>query len=410
LGILYFDRQAGEKADPWLRKAYEEPTDRFTAALFLGLLRFRSGDDSGACEFLDEAARDPELRPTAEYYKALALLRQGKRTEARGVLSALREAAPDSVLGGIAARYLADLRAGRHRRAEKAASAWSGYATVGFAYDSNVLLAPSDSGVKAKLPIDKKKDGASTLGFGARYSLLEDPSLEAAVSYDFSQSIHFDLTAMDLQGHRLRLDVAGRHGRFQYGASGGYDFSLLNYQSFFHQGTVAPWVTVFEGAVSATQAYYRMTARDFSRRPFDPFRDSINHAVGVRQFFLLGALERTLVVGYQFDDENTFSNDGDEFDFQGHQLDLELTFGLGTWATGLAGYAVRVEDYSEPNSRSPSGFRRHDVEHQFVIDLEHALGPHVGVGLQYIGDLNDSNIPNFEYDRHIVSTSLRCRF
>jgi len=409
LGILYFDAGRYEPAEPWLRKAHDQPRNRFTAALFLGLLNFRTGNNASAAEFFDDAAKDPDLRATARYYGSLALLRQGDVSEARGVLTELEEAAPESEFGQIAAQYLARRKI---RRAEGAAlqGRWSGYADIGFEYDSNVLLAPNDAGIEATLPIDKKKDGRSVLGFGGRYRLLDDEILQVALSYDFTQSAHFDLTALDLQGHRLRADIQSRPGRVQYGLSGVYDFYLLDYQSFFHEGIVTPRVTWFQGRVSATQAYYRMQGRDFTRRPFDPFRDSINHAFGVRQIFLLGAVERTLTIGYQFDDENTFSDNGDEFDYRGHQMDLELEFGLGRWAEGVAGYSIRYEDYDSPNSRSPSGFRRHDVEHQFVVGIERELSPHVSLGLHYIADLNRSNIENFEYDRHIVSTNLRCRF
>jgi hypothetical protein len=54
--------------------------------------------------------------------------------------------------------------------------------------------------------------------------------------------------------------------------------------------------------------------------------------------------------------------------------------------------------------------RRHDHVHDFVIEFERALNERWTVGLSYIGGLGGSNLPEFEYVRHIVSTGVRYRF
>ena len=54
--------------------------------------------------------------------------------------------------------------------------------------------------------------------------------------------------------------------------------------------------------------------------------------------------------------------------------------------------------------------RRHDHEHRFVLHLEREVSEHWTVGFSYLGALSGSNLPEFEYDRHIVSTGVRYRF
>jgi hypothetical protein len=172
-----------------------------------------------------------------------------------------------------------------------------------------------------------------------------------------------------------------------------------------------PWVAFAEGDNAATQAYYTLRGRDFFRKPYDPARDSINHAFGLRQSIAFGA-QQVLGFGYQFDAEDTVANGAGARDFQydGHQVDVSVAF-LAVWQVRVqAGYLFRLEDYEFPNSRTAFGFRRHDNEHQFVVALERELTTHVASGLDYLGVINSSNIPDFDYDRHIVSASVRVRF
>jgi hypothetical protein len=248
------------------------------------------------------------------------------------------------------------------------------------------------------------------LGVGGSYRFLDRDHATATASYDFSQSAHFKLTSYDLQSHRVRLDVASRPRRFQIGLGAGYDFHALDYQSFSQEGIGLPWATFFEGRVAATQLYYRFRSRDYFRGPLDPFLDAYNNAIGLRQYFLLGAEDRVLDVGYQFDDEDPISRNGDDFQYQGHQFDVRLQGDLLEVAHVIAGYQIRFEEYDFANSRNVSGFVRRDDEHQFVLRFERALVAHVIASLTYLGAINDSNTDEFRYDRHIVSLGVGVSF
>src|SRR5262249_4844238 len=157
----------------------------------------------------------------------------------------------------------------------------------------------------------------------------------------FSQSLHFSLSEFDLQGHRLRLDLGSRLGFVEVGGSGYYDFYLLDFKSFYQQGVVQPWATFFERDVAATQVYYRFRLRYFLDDSFDPYRDGYNPAFGVRQLVLLGAVDRYLNFGYQLDDENPISRDGNDFQYLGHQVDAYVHVPVFDWFDALAGYAFR---------------------------------------------------------------------
>jgi Flp pilus assembly protein TadD len=418
LGITYFDTGQYATARTWLQRAREQPADRFTAAYFLGLALYRLGDYAAAQASLKEAEPDPELRWSAHYYEGLALLKQGKPGAARAELAAVTREQPQTEIGRAAQAYSGgEIRQPPAALGARREKPWSLYAGLAFQYDSNVMLAPSDSELKTAQGISRKGDGRAAIEAGGDYVLLDSDVGSVRAEYDFYQSMHFRLTQFDLQGHRVRLDAGAQPAPLGYGLAVTYDFYALNYQSFFQEGLLTPWVAYAESPGAATQAYYTFRGRDFFRKPFDPARDGIDNAFGLRQYLALGAVDRVLSFGYQFDSESTSAND---FDYTGHQGDIEMVLPVMDLATAQLGYLFRLEDYRHPNSRAAFTVRRHDSEHEFTVAVSRNLTEHVALTLAYIGVINNSNIIEvfsdssghrpFEYDRHIVSVEARVTF
>ncbi len=418
LGIAYFDAGQYPAAKTWLERAHQQISDRFAAAYFLGLTLYRLGDDAAAVSSLNEAKADPELRPSAQYYAGLAQLRQGNAAAARAELAETAHARPDTEVGKAAQNYGAAVPP--EAMEGKPGKPWSVYGELDFQYDTNVVIAPSDSQVKAADGISHQDDGRAVIAAGGEYTLLDTNVGSVRAEYDFYQSVHFNLTEFDLQGHRGRLDFASAAGPVNYGFSGAYDVYLLNYQSFYHAPFATPWIALAEGSRAATQIYYTFRYRDFLRPPYNHARDDFNHAVGVRQFFSLDRPERLLNLGYQFDLDDGVKNDAGarDFEYRGHQVDVGLSSPLFAGTHAQAAYLFRLEDYRFPNSRSGCAnvtcsafnFRRHDGEHEFVVSLTHALTQEITLALDYIGVINGSNIPDFQYDRNIISAGVRVTF
>jgi tetratricopeptide (TPR) repeat protein len=418
LGVAYFDSGQYPTARTWLQRAHEQPADRFIAAYFLGLTLYRLGDYAAAQAAFKEAEPDPELRPAAHYYEGLALLKLGKPSLARGELAEAAREQPQTEIGRITQEYTR----GEARQPPAAIAAarkkpWSVYADLAFQYDSNVQLAPSDSDFKAAQGIGRESDGRTAIGAGGDYVLLDSDLGSVRAEYDFYQSVHFHLTDFDLQGHRVLLDAGVQPAPFGYGLALTYDFYALDYRSFFQEGLVTPWVAYAESRDSVTQAYYTFRNRDFFREPYDPARSGDDNAFGLRQYLTLGAADRVLSFGYQFDSESTTAND---FDYTGNQGDVEVAFPVLDLAAVQLGYLFRLEDYRHPNSRDNFAYRRHDNEHQFALAASHNLTEHVALTFAYIGVINNSNVIEvfsdgsghrpFEYDRQIVSGGVRFTF
>jgi len=413
LGIEYFNTGRYAEAKTWLERAHQQPAEIFTAAFFLGLTYYRLGDYTNAQLELESAKADPDLRGPAAYYAGLALLRQEKKDAARAEFGQAARDQPAMPIGETAQRYLTtgSVQQPPIPAAGLPQKPWSVYGQLDFGYDSNVVIGPNDSPVPSP-NISRKDDGFTAVGAGGVYRLLDTDVGSLQVSYDFYQSIHFQLTQFDLQGHRLRLDAASKPGQVQYGITGTYDFYALDYQTFFQEGLGTPWLAYNEGPASTTQVYYTLRGRDYFRAPYDPGRNSIDNALGLRQYLELGRSDRLLGFGYQFDFDDTTSSGlmADDFRNNGQQIDIGVSSPLFADTQGQLAYMFRMEDYQDPNSRANFIFRRHDTEHQFVVGAVHTLTANVALTCDFIGVINNSNIPNFEYDRYIISAGVRVSF
>jgi len=287
---------------------------------------------------------------------------------------------------------------------------WWVSGSVRFGYDSNVVIEPDGSGaLLAAQGISHRDAGFTAITAGAGYTLLDTSFMSLLGEYDFYQSIFFDLDQFDLQGHRLQLSAISKPGKITYGILGAYDFYLLDFQTFYQQGTATPWVAFEESDWAATRLHYSARAQDFFRGPYDPGRDSIDNAIGARQFFTLGNPDRLLSIGYQWDFLDTFNNGppGRDFQYMGNLFDIGVSTPLWSLATMQVGYLLYLEDYQYPNSRADFIFRRHDAEQQVALTLLRDLTPHIAVTGDFIAVINHSNIDAFEYNRYIFAVGVR---
>lgn len=410
LGILYFETGQYPAAEQWLQRAYQHPDSRFAAAFYLGMTRLRTGDAAGAVPFFEEAGKDPALRNAAQYYQAVALLRDGETSDARILLGQVESGPPDAETTVIARQTLAG---GTATAAAADGKPWSVHANAGFGYDSNVGLIPDSSAAQVGLDTDGETDGFFRIGAGGQYRIFDVEQGSGSLGYNFYNSVHFSTSRFDLQSHRLDLTMTSAplyDGLMQVGIVGLYDFYLLDYESFYQAGRGTPFVNFFTGDVAATQVFYSFGGQDFLDAPFDPFRDSYVNAAGIRQYFLLGAADRSMSVGYRWDDYDPLSRDGTDFAYMDNMFDVQFDFGIFDVARGQLGYLFDLQDYEHPNSRTDYRKRRHDQQSQFVVQLSHGFTEWISADIAYLGVLNDSNIADFEYDRNIIQANVWLQF
>jgi len=427
LGVLLVEKQHYQKALPLLRQAQRTKDLAARASLFLGIAQLRLGQLGNARTNFKKAEDDPEQSQAAHYYNGVAAYQQRYWPEAKHEFQKVVTAKADSPLGHEASQFLTTLQESEPRR-------YAVYGSLGFQYDSNVFLLPSDNALK---PPDspREADGRFTIAAGTTYVPWRSDSVQFALGYDFFQSLHIHVTQFNLEDHGPNMQLVATNGPLQYGALVRYDYYLRSTQSFLQEATALPWVAFSSGDVGRTEIYYRMRRRDFKELTF-AVRDAINHAFGARQVVYLGSFDRYIAAGYQYDIENpvvssdlaeqsqpqagpnSFSFIAQSYAYDGNEVNCGAGWTFPFGISGEATYAYRYEAYAPESAfegtLSPaaggSGSQRRDNEQEVAVAFHKALSEHLGVTAAYFGDFNDSNDSRFEYSRHIGSLAMEVRF
>lgn len=437
--------RTGAVAD--LRRAWELQPRLYAAALDLGVALVELGEYQAAIEPLEHARNDPELEGQASLYVGIALVRLERREEARSYLTGALQKDPQ--LEAVARYYLGVLdyqqahwtkarnefqqvvqlrpdsavaeqaREFLHRLDRADRERWSIFGSLGFQYDSNVILAPSSdfgaSFAKSDVGVTQQADGRGTIQAGGYYQIGRSRTAQLSAGYEFYQSLHVRLRGFDLQDHRGQVNFSDRRAWGEWGAIGRYDYYLLDADDFLREGTLVPFVRIAEGSLGWTELSFQLRRRDFLKPEFH-IRDSTNYVPGVTQAFLLGGnRNRYLTLAYFFEAEETEPGRiSRAFAYTANQLGFGITYDLPWSVDAQLDYAFRHKEYE----REPSQNRK-DQEHRIILLARRQLTEHIGVTAGYFGQLNFTNseqliglkrVKLFEYERHIGSISVEVRY
>ena len=407
LGVAFIETKQYSEALPWLEQAQRSSALEARASLFLGIASLRCGQLEKAQTNFERAAKDPEQQLAARYYEGVTAYQTGNWSRAAESFDYVVNTSPDTSMGREAAAFLVKLGRGQHRRYQL-------YASLGFLYDSNVILAPSSGGANAEsvLNVSQQGDFVTTIAAGGTAVPWHTDTTQLLVGYDFYQSLHKDLHQFNLQDHGPNAQISTQLGPVGLALFGRYDYYLLEDQSFLQQATALPWATLAEGTFGRGEIYFRMLRQDYKIQAYS-VRDCFDYAAGGRQFFYLGSPDRYVSVGYQYDQDDPIASTpaAESFGYVGNEVNGGVGWPLPLDATVEAGYAFRYQYFaSESAAFNPSGSRRHDDENLVVFAIRKQLQTYLAVTVGYLGDFNYSNDVDFKYDRSIVSLTLEGRY
>jgi len=382
---------------PWLEQAQQVAKLDAAASLFLGIAQLRMEQPDAARQQFQRAARDPKLAVVAGYYEGVVDYRQGRQAQAVEEFMQVIRTSPDSEVGHESLAYLGMLQAAGQRT-------YQVHGGVGFEYDSNVKLLPSNDALNLGAKAGRREDGRAVLTAGGTYVAWQNDRAQIALGYEFLQSLHFHLTDFNLQDQHLNAQGAFVAGPMLLGVAGTYDYYLRKDDSFLQEVNALPWMTLPEGGFGRTEAFYRMRWRGFFEQPFVQQFDGFNNSVGVRQVVYAGTPERYASVGYRFDNEDPNRQAGNAFGYNGNEVSTSLGWLLPAAVSATAGYIYRHQSYDA------ASHGRRDNEHLVSVIGERPLNEYLSVQLAYYGTFNNSNQKAFEYNRNIVSLSLLGRY
>lgn len=393
LGVTLFDLQRFEEAVTFLEVARRNLQPATKAALFAGIAHFRLNQPDEALQSLGEAAADEDAEPAARFYEGRIHFERGDWYAAATAFKKVVDIAADKEVGRESARYVELIRQQRPQR-------YHLYGEVGLAYDSNVVLAPSDDDIKQGFGISRQADGRASVLAGGSYALLRRGDLQVRVGYEFFQSLYFELDQYNLQNHRPQIEIVYRRKAITAGVVGRYDYFALDSDNFLQQGSVLPWVRLSEGEYGYAQLFYRMRYRDYLDQRFAPRLDATSHALGLRQVFYLDTAQRFLSLGYEFGSDDARHEEGEPFADDAQQVSASLGWDWPTLiASSEVGYLYRREMYG-------GGSRRYDDEHVATLRLDKQINDYWAVHLGYAATINDSTQDEFTFERHLVSLSI----
>jgi tetratricopeptide (TPR) repeat protein len=438
LGVLHFAQKEYEQAEPLLRQAYQADPRRPNIGYYLGFIEYRKKNYRDAVNLLRaNVPNDDNFAQLAGFYAGLAIGALGFAAEARAEIDQALRLQPVSPLVAPMQRFGEILQ-----KAEQEEKFFRGEVRLGIYYDTNVPVVPNSSSditattIRQETPRRKSEGELANVNLG--YTWLRNLDWEGDISYRFLQSYYNHLTEFNTQSHTPTLSIARRGSAqsafgelpYQAGLQVTYDFISLGNAPFTQRGIVSPYLTVAANAANLTTLQYTFQWKDFygdDRVVRREVRDANNYMVGLAHVVLFDGGRHFARLGYQYDAEFA---EGDNWSYRGHRLVTGFQYSLPWWELRLRyDLDFHWRYYRNKNSLQPatatSTVKRRDREpvHQvaiardFVPDFLKSFSfcgangsCSLGVALEYLYDRAKSNLAAYDYNRHVVTTSVAWRF
>jgi tetratricopeptide (TPR) repeat protein len=373
-----------------------DPTNA-QAHLLLGIALQETNDIAGARTEFEEALRlDPGLENEVEYRLGVLALAEQNTDEARQFFERVGSRDPSSPLARSSELFLRSLDADDPR--------YDLYTKLGFGYDSNVNLGPDGRA----FAIDQEDDAFGFFEVAGDAQLFDNENATGFLSFYTDQS-EFNLQAVRgwAQGTAKTNDITRVDLLYSF------DRVWLGYESFRTMNTIEPAFRVRLAPNLLTRIFYRWQDRDYSETPLIP---SLNRTGKVEKYAIdqylflqnpFGEGPGLVRIGYRW---RTNKAVGDDYDSQGSQILASTGLSL-PWEIYLtADLRYEWRNFDSVNALDPFFFGlapapvgpRDDEIFYSRLALEKPIAERVVLGATYRYVNRDSNVPIYDYDRHIV--------
>lgn len=382
-----------EQAHPGLGKTSE----------FLGRAYFYMNEDEKAEKNLKEAViRDPNLKPTAALFLA-ALADKWKKPElsAAYVRTILRES-PHSPLGRTLWDYFAWTNVRKQKRWHITLSTSGGYNSNVIGLGDSVLL-PSD--------ISSKDAAFFRFTFGGNYVWYPTPKDSFSAGYGFLADFYDDISSNDTLDHYFYTQYSHALNQKQgisFRVSD--EYTMLGGDELRNQVSLRPAFSHRFKDWIVGEIYYGLGIDNYYfSTPDVQDRDGLGHTIGINGYFKIPKTSLLVRLGYYH--LWNLANGGD-FDFDSDAVSFGLSHPLIWKITGEFFYTHLFDNYDNNNSLAGGGFdfpRDDDVD-MITVQLNRPVKDWLSAYVRYDYRQDDSNIPFFNFDQHIVTAGLIVAF
>jgi hypothetical protein len=199
------------------------------------------------------------------------------------------------------------------------------------------------------------------------------------------------------------------------GLQGTYDFITLGNRRFTERVIVNPYWTIVENPNNLTTIQYRLQVKNFMRDndlANREVRDAVNNMIGPLHYVLFEDGKHYVKLGYQYDFEGA---EGENWTYWGNRLLFGFQYTLPWWEIRFRYDLDRHWRYHRfKHSQLPTSatgtVHRLDRESTHLVGLAMDFWTDFTVAMEYLYGKTRTNIASFDYDRHVVTTSVTWRF
>ncbi len=464
LGALHFGQKEYGKAEPLFRQVYRAEPNRPNLGYYLGFMEYRKKNYRAAIKFFRATVpSDKNFAQLTRFYSGLAMSALGFPKEAKEEIEEALRLQPVSPLTTPAQRFGEVLESAAERE-----RFFRGELRLGVYYDTNVPVVPSSSSDLVAQAIregqPRRKSEGELWSLNISYTFLKTLDWEGTISHRFFQTYNNHLTEFNTQSHTPTFGILNR-GSLP-GALGGlpyfaglqytYDFITLGNTRFVQRWIVNPYFTLVEKAFplvpvgagieigNLTNIQFRFQVKDFfnDAKVIQPapvgrseVRDALSYMIGPTHFFLFDQGRHYLKLGYQYDSEDAV---GKNWTYWGNRLLAGVQYTLPWWDIRFRyeldfHWRFHQNKHSLIPATATNTKKRRDRERVHFVSIakdfstdfarsfpfvgcDPGKSPHLHggcrftVSVDYLFDNNNSNLAPFDYDRHVVTTSLAWKF
>jgi tetratricopeptide (TPR) repeat protein len=383
-----------------LRKALEKNPESAEANYYLGVALNRTTEGKEAESLLKRALMENPEDPALNLELGMHYFNKQVPAEAADYFEEVIRLAPGSGLADKSREYLKKIDESRKEKS------WSLSIFAGGQYDTNVIL----NGRDMPLPqgYSGKSDWSALVNLKGAYTPLKTGDSEAGISYSYYQNLHASLKKFDMIQNLA--EVSASHAFSPHVTLKGtysFEYLLLNQNDYDFAHGIAPSLIFRSDKLGTTILDYRLRITDYRNSdqfPDNSDRSGLNHLFGLTQIVPISE-SSTIWAAYNHDTERTKRL---EWDYEGERLLLGarylLPLGLMADISGdvyWKGYRAQDPQFLQT---------RNDTQYSLNVAVSKNFSDTYSISLSESASRNNSNIPEFKYDRSITSIIFSARF
>ena len=287
---------------------------------------------------------------------------------------------------------------------------WSVKLETKFAYDDNVVQAPTRTGL-ITTPSNGIDDQLFEWSAQARFKHTFNDKFSIKAEYDVDMTIHTDLSRYDLTTHmiglRPRYKIAPLinfelNYKYIYNIVDGDDFSGIHY--------IEPSFNDMNKKFGLTRLFY---SYKYSDNWLSDLRDTTQHTLGIKHYFFFSNFTKRISLGYKYSTDNST---GIFFDRDMNILEISGTTPLFHGIVMDVDGQITIREYESRLATIGTAIKRNDTQNRAFVRFSKIIREKLGflqkltAKLQYRHTFNNSNFFLREFSSNRYDAVLEARF